>query len=448
MPINVSCSACSATFKVRDEFGGRRTKCKHCGSPIAIPNVNAGPQNRPPVANPATAISAAADHRNERPLNGNASSPARRDGVSDIWRFSFRLNFLVCRQAARRVLDLSQFGSSTIARLAAAMVVGALFLFAIILVSIIVGIWMRVGLSIAITVFIAAWATSAVFVFGQPDDALTHDIDQTRGVLEERRREAAILAEQAATEAKNQVPLLVPPRRQEPPKPPVTRCPFCLEMIAVQALKCKHCGEVLDDDLRRERQSQRPEHPLPVARAYATAPSHAPGGSWFSLFGCLVVVFVGVGAAIAVVVIISAKAKADAEAELAKADKLYDQGKKADAVAVLVSPASAEEKKATNKEKIVGVWDLVAGSPELSEARLTFRKGASISMEFTKDGKYIIIGKVDEIDLPPREGTYSLDGDKLISGTETYTITKLTDKELVFEEKKDGKTDTKEWKKK
>jgi hypothetical protein len=29
-----------------------------------------------------------------------------------------------------------------------------------------------------------------------------------------------------------------------------TRCPYCAELILVQAKKCKHCGELLDADLR------------------------------------------------------------------------------------------------------------------------------------------------------------------------------------------------------
>ena len=32
-----------------------------------------------------------------------------------------------------------------------------------------------------------------------------------------------------------------------------TICPFCRETIKIGALKCKHCGEILDEDLRDER---------------------------------------------------------------------------------------------------------------------------------------------------------------------------------------------------
>jgi predicted nucleic acid-binding Zn ribbon protein len=38
---------------------------------------------------------------------------------------------------------------------------------------------------------------------------------------------------------------------------PLHKCPFCAESIQPQALKCKHCGEILDVDLRAQQAYQR-----------------------------------------------------------------------------------------------------------------------------------------------------------------------------------------------
>jgi uncharacterized protein (TIGR03066 family) len=98
---------------------------------------------------------------------------------------------------------------------------------------------------------------------------------------------------------------------------------------------------------------------------------------------------------------------------------------------------------ASNKEKIVGVWEVT----KAAEAP----PGATI--EFTKDGKLIQTAKVEGKEMK-MEGTYSVEGDKITSTTkgpggkeakETATITKLTDTELVTKDEK-GKTD--EFKKK
>ena len=36
------------------------------------------------------------------------------------------------------------------------------------------------------------------------------------------------------------------------------KCPYCAETISVDAIKCKHCGEILDNDLKTSRQQQGP----------------------------------------------------------------------------------------------------------------------------------------------------------------------------------------------
>jgi len=107
----------------------------------------------------------------------------------------------------------------------------------------------------------------------------------------------------------------------------------------------------------------------------------------------------------------------------------------------LTSVCRAEDKKddKTNKEKIVGTWVL-----EKPDKPKNIPPGTTI--EFTKNGKLKLSAKVDGKDINI-EGTYSVDGDKLKTTgqgpdgkeqTDTDTITKLTDKELVI---KDSKSD-------
>jgi uncharacterized protein (TIGR03066 family) len=86
---------------------------------------------------------------------------------------------------------------------------------------------------------------------------------------------------------------------------------------------------------------------------------------------------------------------------------------------------AAEEK--FDPAKLVGKWE--EKNP---------KKGESMSMEFTKDGKFSIVGTRDGNELKA-EGTYKLSGDKLtmegkILDTEikqTVTVSKLNDDELV-----------------
>jgi hypothetical protein len=163
----------------------------------------------------------------------------------EIRRLSFRHYFLVYRLAARRVLDLFRFGNGTAERLAAAMVIGALFFLVILLVSILTAAPVALGLGIGATALLVAWATSAVFVFGNPDDVVAQEIDQTRDLLEERRREAELLVEEAKHEGEQEYEEIRRadyPAQRKPREQRATRCPFCDEVIPTRALKCKHCG--------------------------------------------------------------------------------------------------------------------------------------------------------------------------------------------------------------
>jgi uncharacterized protein (TIGR03066 family) len=114
-------------------------------------------------------------------------------------------------------------------------------------------------------------------------------------------------------------------------------------------------------------------------------------------------------------------------------------------VLALAGAAFAEEKKddkKSNKDKLVGVWEVTKGEGA----------PAGATVEFTKDGKMLMNFKVNDKEVKI-EGTYSVDGESIKTSfkvedkeiKETSKIKKLTDKELVIEDEK-GKTE--EFKKK
>jgi uncharacterized protein (TIGR03066 family) len=120
--------------------------------------------------------------------------------------------------------------------------------------------------------------------------------------------------------------------------------------------------------------------------------------------------------------------------------------------AILIVSAGADSKAPTNKEIIVGVWELAA-APRTFPGGLP--PGFSITMEFTKDGKLKTLLKDSDNNSGPLSesleiGTYSIDGDKLTGAGKdgdknTVTIIMLTDKKLelaTIEKGKDGTTET------
>jgi hypothetical protein len=98
-------------------------------------------------------------------------------------------------------------------------------------------------------------ATSAVLVLWKSDAHLEKEgprlkeelADLRYAVLEARAEREAEEEELAAEE-------LVRAGRK------ATCCPYCREVIQKYAVKCKHCGEILDEDLRAERRPRPVQH--------------------------------------------------------------------------------------------------------------------------------------------------------------------------------------------
>jgi len=53
------------------------------------------------------------------------------------------------------------------------------------------------------------------------------------------------------------------------------KCPYCAESISVDAIKCKHCGEILDNDLKASRQQQGPTIVMPEQKIRKWSPGIA-----------------------------------------------------------------------------------------------------------------------------------------------------------------------------
>jgi predicted nucleic acid-binding Zn ribbon protein len=53
------------------------------------------------------------------------------------------------------------------------------------------------------------------------------------------------------------------------------KCPYCAETINVEAIKCKHCGEILDNDLKASRQQPGPTIVMPEQKFRKWSPGVA-----------------------------------------------------------------------------------------------------------------------------------------------------------------------------
>jgi hypothetical protein len=68
MAIDFSCTSCGQSYRVKDEFGGRSTKCKKCGSPLVVP--------KPAPPEPAATSSTGAWFDEELSVQAPAPKPA------------------------------------------------------------------------------------------------------------------------------------------------------------------------------------------------------------------------------------------------------------------------------------------------------------------------------------------------------------------------------------
>jgi len=164
-----------------------------------------------------------------------------------IRRRSWLLRSAQVRLAARRAFDLPRFGNGPAERLTAALVLGAVFFGVFLAAGSLAGLAATHALLAAGAALLTAMVTSAVLVLWTRDDeALESQQERAADELEDlRTREVDLLDRISADEA-----------RRASDRPTTKRCPYCRETILINAVKCRHCGEVLDEGLRREREPQ------------------------------------------------------------------------------------------------------------------------------------------------------------------------------------------------
>ena len=110
-------------------------------------------------------------------------------------------------------------------------------------------------MALAGAALVTAIGTSAALVLWTPNDAALEAERKLAGKerTELLQSEAELLDAIDKEEA-----------RRDSERPTKKRCPYCREMILINAVKCRHCGELLDDELARER---RPREWNPVIAA-------------------------------------------------------------------------------------------------------------------------------------------------------------------------------------
>lgn len=119
-------------------------------------------------------------------------------------------------------------------------------------------------------------------------------------------------------------------------------------------------------------------------------------------------------------------------------------------IVVLAAGSAAGEEK-SNKEKLIGVWEIAKGETVPPGATIEFKKDGKLKLSAEVNGKKIAVDAKYVLDGDKFTVTYLGPDGKPVKGPdgkerkETVTITKLTDTVLVTKDEK-GKTD--EFKKK
>lgn len=261
----VACPFCSNTINLPDPWNAPEYTCPHCHKVVGLPAASAAP-----VAPEPEPVSLE---------EGDYSANPREDmaGVRrDLRRRNFLLRTVKIRQAARWSFDLVRFGDGPVERLCAALILAAFFVIGTLVVSLVAKLGTDYGLTLAGIALGSVIATSAVLVLWTIDDERLAEKGKQleaellplrerelmlKEVLQEeeaRQREEAELEAAARDEgdARGEERRREVARRR-PRRPRTQRCPYCQETVSIHALKCRYCGEYLDEELARQRQPRK-----------------------------------------------------------------------------------------------------------------------------------------------------------------------------------------------
>lgn len=178
-----------------------------------------------------------------------------RDARRQRRRIAFRFKSILIRQVARKAFDLPRFGDGAVERMLAALIFSTVFFFVFLGLAQPLGLQMQYGLGLAGFALLVALGTSALLILAGSDAALETDRAKTKGAL----LDAWSLEAKLAGEIEDELDVLEADRdeRERRKRSREVLCPFCRDLIRADALKCKHCGEILDPALREERSRER-----------------------------------------------------------------------------------------------------------------------------------------------------------------------------------------------
>jgi hypothetical protein len=174
-----------------------------------------------------------------------STEPPSTSKTSTLWP-TLLLRFTQLRQSARQAYDLTGLGPSILGRLIAALILGGVFLLGILLASLLLQMETMHGLFLALVAFGAVVIPSAILIVWSPDATLDETRNRALEELRTRHRakkeleaKGAAITSAAAAQAEGSITQAT-----------TQECPYCAAEIPLRAVKCKYCGEFIDEDFR------------------------------------------------------------------------------------------------------------------------------------------------------------------------------------------------------